>query len=42
MWIAQGVIPLALAMIIVMSLARIFVSRPIDDATPGDALGRDG
>jgi TRAP-type C4-dicarboxylate transport system permease small subunit len=42
MWIAQGVIPLALAMIIVMSLARIFGPRPVEDATPGNASGRDG
>jgi TRAP-type C4-dicarboxylate transport system permease small subunit len=42
MWIAQGVIPVALVMIIVMSLVRLFVHAPDDDAQPSDPLSRDG
>ncbi|MFL5029309.1 MAG: TRAP transporter small permease [Xanthobacteraceae bacterium] len=41
-WIAQGVIPLALAMIVVMSLVRLFVHAPGGSAEPRDGSGRDG
>jgi C4-dicarboxylate transporter DctQ subunit len=41
MWIAQGVIPAALVMIVVMSLVRLFVHAPGDDPEPRAPPGRD-
>lgn len=41
MWIPQSVIPAGLAMIVVMSLARLFVSAPGEPGEPRDPLRRD-
>jgi TRAP-type C4-dicarboxylate transport system permease small subunit len=41
MWIAQGVIPAALTMIVVMSFVRLFVHAPGNEVEPRDPLGRD-
>jgi TRAP-type C4-dicarboxylate transport system permease small subunit len=40
-WIAQGVVPVALVMIVVMSLVRLFVRAPGNEVGPRDPMGRD-
>ena len=39
---SRSVVPVALAMIIVMSLVRLFVHAPGEKAAPRDPMGRDG
>jgi TRAP-type C4-dicarboxylate transport system permease small subunit len=41
MWIPQGVIPVALAMIVVMALLRILVHEPRESAAPHDRIRQD-
>jgi len=41
MWIPQGVIPVALAMIVVMALLRILVHEPGESAAPRDPVRQD-